>query len=64
MDSDRDIVREGFLNKIMGSGETRVVYVWLLDDVLLWAKMLPGTGKGHLQRMIPLGECQVGTDWP
>jgi len=65
VDSDRVVVREGFLTKEKEEEEEgkvltrRVVYVWLVSDVLVVGRMIPGTGKGHLKRMVHMPTCQV-----
>jgi hypothetical protein len=56
--SDRRVIREGALVKTGETGE-RLVQAWLFDDVMIYAKPLPGTGKFQLQRWFDLRLCKV-----
>lgn len=58
----RAIHHEGMLQKLSTSeqGSERCVQAWLFDDVLMYARPLPGSGKFQLLRWVPLLDCKVG----
>lgn len=62
VDSGRHVVREGRLCKVQAGGQSgisRMVQVWLFDDLIVYGRPLIGTGKVHLERFVPLQRTQV-----
>lgn len=57
----RTIKHQGHLSKFSTSdNETeKLVGVWLFEDLLLYARPVPGTGKYQLLRWLPLRDCMV-----